>query len=103
MFNKPSNWTHNDWLNSKASRIILSSPSPVRWVTMSSMTTEEKELHPDYETTGGYLKEADNKDAVTNWWNELSEEDRNEIKALPNFDFEIFCECMNINKKRVKQ
>lgn len=89
-------------MNSKASKIILSSPSPVSWVTMSSMTTEEKELHPDYETTLGYLKEVDNKDAVTNWWNSLSKSDRDEIKSLPNFDWDIFCECVGIDKERAK-
>ena len=100
MFNEPSNWTHSDWLNSKARRIILSSPSPVVRVFKSDMTAEEKELHPDFETTGGYLKKADNKDAATNWWNGLSEDDRNEIKSLPNFDWDIFCQCVSIDKEK---
>ena len=100
MFNKPSNWTYGDWLDSKARRIISSAPSPISWITMSNMTAEEKELHPDYETTLGYLKKADNKNAVTNWWNELSKDHRNEIKSLPNFDFEIFCKCVGIDKEK---
>ena len=30
------------------------------------------------------------------WWNDLNEESRNVIKALPNFDAEIFYQCTGI-------
>jgi len=30
------------------------------------------------------------------WWDSLNDEDRDEIKALPNFDAEIFRECTGI-------
>ena len=100
MFNKPSNWTYNDWVNSTARSILSDSPSSVNWIDMSSMTTKEKELHPNYETTHGYLKKADNKDAVTKWWNSLSKSDKDEIKSLPNFDWDIFCQCIGIDKEK---
>ena len=57
------------------------------------MTNEEKEVHPSYKTTGGYLKELDESDCAQMWWNGLLEYQRNIIKALPNFDAKIFKQC----------
>ena len=97
MFNKPSDMTLDDWWTSEARTLITQIPRyVVKWVSLEKMTDEEKREHPEYETTGGYLKELDESDAATLWWNELPEEDKSVIKALPNFDFGIFCECLGI-------
>ncbi len=54
------------------------------------MTDEEKEQHPEYEVVGGYLKILDESECGQLWWDSLSERYKNIIKAMPNFDKEIF-------------
>ena len=97
MFNKPSDWTFRDWCNSEA-RYLLNKiqHNVLKWVESDDMTDEEKEQHPEYETTGGYLKELDESECGQIWWNSLSDHEKDIIKALPNFDAEIFSECTGI-------
>ena len=91
MFNKPSDWTYRDWLNSDARYILNQIPKDVvEWIWSSDMTDEEKKAHPEHETTGGYLKILDEKDCGQIWWDGLCDRYRRIIKALPNFDAEIF-------------
>ena len=54
------------------------------------MTDEEKKNHPEAETTGGYLKVLEESENAQRWWDNLREYEKNIIKALPNFDKEIF-------------
>ena len=91
MFNKPSDWTFRDWWNSEA-RYLLNKiqHNVLEWIWSDDMTDEEKEQHPEYETTGGYLKELDESECGQIWWNSLSDHEKDVIKALPNFDEEIF-------------
>ena len=96
-FNKPSNWTYNDWLRSDARRLLNSIPkNVVEWVYGFDMSDEEKTAHPEYETTGGYLKVLDESESGQIWWNSLSDHEKDIIKALPNFNAEIFRECTGI-------
>ena len=97
MFNKPSDWTFRDWWNSEA-RYLLNKiqHNVLEWVESDDMTDEEKEQHPEYVTTGGYLKELDESECGQIWWNSLSDYEKDIIKALPNFDAEIFRECTGI-------
>lgn len=91
IFNKPSNWTFKDWVNSDARYLLNNIPKNVtEWVYSSDMTEQEKEAHPEHETTGGYLKVLDESNCAQTWWNALSSKQKNIIKALPNFDAEIF-------------
>ena len=97
MFNKPSGWTYRDWSNSEARFLLNQIPkNVVEWIYESNMTNEEKEAHPTYKATGGYLKELDESDCAQMWWNGLLEHQRNIIKALPNFDAKIFKQCTGI-------
>ena len=97
LFNKPSDWTYRDWLNSDARYILNQIPrNVVEWVYSSDMTEEEKKSYPSYETTGGYLKILDEKDCSQIWWDGLSSEYRNIIVSLPNFNAEIFEKCTGI-------
>ena len=57
---------------------------------IDDMTDEEKEQHPEYEVVGGYLKILDESECGQLWWDSLSERYKNIIKAMPNFDKEIF-------------
>lgn len=97
MFNKPSDWSYMDWMNSDARILLNRMPNNVvEWVFSSNMTDIEKAEHPTHNITGGYLKVLDESECVQLWWNELSDEDKSVIKALPNFDPAIFEECTGI-------
>ena len=60
------------------------------------MTDEEKETHPDYETTGGYLKTVDFKTACGMMWDNLTDDEKEAVKQIPNFDAKIFEEITGI-------
>ena len=96
MFDKESDWTFEDWINSSAKSIMDTCPYTYSiFVEKFNMTDEEKESHPEYEITDGYTKTiVATKEDKEEWWNNLSEEDKNIIKALPNFDFDKFRQCV---------
>lgn len=97
MFDEPSDWTYKDWLNSKAHWILFGMPKAVTtWVYACDMTDEEKTAHPEHVTTGGYLKKLDEKDVAQDYWNSLSEDQKQVILSLPNFDKEKFYQCTGI-------
>ena len=97
MFNKPSNMTYREWLKSDARWLLNQIPKyVVKWVYEEDMTDEEKRLHPTYKTIGGYLKVLDESECGQLWWNGLSDKDKFIIKAIPNFDADIFEECTGI-------
>ena len=97
MFNKPSDWTYMDWLQSDA-RYLLNriTHDVVEWIDLYYMTDEEKILHPEAETTGGYLKVLDESENAQIWWDSLNDDQKEVIKALPNFDAEIFEQCVGV-------
>ena len=97
MFDKPSEWTYQDWLGSDARYLLNQIPkNVVEWVCSEDMTDEEKTEHPTYETADGYLKVLDESDCGQLWWGSLSDCQKNTIKALPNFEPEIFEKCTGI-------
>ena len=98
MFNKPTDWTLEHWLNCRA-RYLLNQidDCPLEYVWFDSMTDEEKAAHPEAKTTGGYLKERTTTDNARKWWAGLSADDRNIIFSLPNFDAVIFKEITGID------
>ena len=98
MFNKPTDWTFEQWLNCRARRLLNEiDDCPLEYVYLSDMTDEEKAAHPEAETTGGYLKERTMADNARKWWEGLSADDRNVILSLPNFDAAIFKEITGID------
>ena len=102
LFNKPSDWTYLIWYNSRARAILNDMPQKIDlidWVRESDMTDAEKEEYPPYKTTGGYIKVTKSNADKQKWWDELSEDDKAEVKSLPNFDAEIFKECTGIEVK----
>ncbi len=97
LFNKPSSWTYSQWSKSRACRLLNNIPKDtVAWIDVYSMTDEEKELNPSYETTNGYLKIQDESSLVQSWWDDLDTKDKETIKAIPNFDSDIFHKCTGI-------
>ena len=98
MFNKPSEWTYRDWLNSDARCLLNKIPGDIlEYVLFENMTSEEKAAHPEAEVTGGYLKQIDNSECGFIWWHELSDYKKRIIKTIPNFDKEIFKEITGID------
>ena len=98
MFDKDSSWTYDDWCDSRARRIMEGCPySYSDYIPADDMTDEEKKNHPEYKTIGGFVKTftatAEDKQK---WWDSLSKSDKNEVKALPNFDAGKFCKCVGI-------
>lgn len=49
------------------------------------------------EITGGYLKKWNNFAKAAIWWNDLSDNEKNIIKAIPNFNKAIFEEITGID------
>ena len=98
LFNKPSEWTYRDWLNSEARYLLNQIPSDVlEYILLDDMTDEEKASHPEAETTDGYLKKLDASECAVLWWRELSDCQKAIITAIPNFDKAIFKEIAGID------
>ena len=91
IFDQPSNWTLKDWYESDTRKILNNNLINTMWISKENMTDEEKKEHPEYKTTGGYLKVFEFKEACKNMWNNLTEEEKNKvITELPNFDADKF-------------
>ena len=61
------------------------------------MTDEEKENNPTHINTGGYLKVYDYKEAWLKAWESATDEDKELLYKLPNFDAEVFKEISGID------
>lgn len=97
-FNKPSKMTYQEWMNSEARFLLYDIPkNTVAWIESTDMTDEEKFAHPEYKTTGGFLKNVDTDESRQMWWNGLTDKKKEIIKAIPNFDEKIFEEITGIN------
>ena len=97
--------TYCEWLESDARWLLNQIPkNVVKWVYEEDMTDVEKTAHPTYKITGGYLKVLNESECCQLWWNGLSDEDKTIIKAIPNFDADIFEECtgIKVNKDTIK-
>ena len=98
LFDKDSDWTINDWINSSANRVMSGCPySHSDFIYEPDMTEEEKADHPEHKTIGGYVKAF----TVTNedkqkWWNGLPDKDKQAVYSLPNFDADKFRQCTGI-------
>ena len=73
LFNKPSDMTYREWIDSDARYLLNRIPkNVVEWIYSEDMTDEEKAEHPTHETTGGYLKVLDESECGQLWWGSLS-------------------------------
>ena len=89
--------TYREWIDSDARCLLNQIPKDVvEWVYEEYMTDEEKAANPTYETTGGYLKVLDESECGQIWWDSLTDDKKNIIKSIPNFDAEIFKQCTGI-------
>ena len=102
------------WKETDIKREDISFPAFCRfdladWISEEDMTDEEKKQNATYTSTGGYLKSYEYQEAFKNSYNSLSQEERvrqiKQLKALPNFDAEIFKQIswIDIETKEVKE
>ncbi|HBF0728978.1 TPA: pentapeptide repeat-containing protein [Clostridioides difficile] len=96
MFNKETDLTYEDWMNSKARHILIKNSNLMEWVYAKNMSEEEKKNNPKYETVGGYLKVFTFEEMCKNMWNSLTDEEKKVIMEIPNFDRDIFKEITGI-------
>lgn len=90
-FDEETDMTMEEWWDSEAFAILRKIDlNPIEWIWKEDMTDDEKEEHPEYKTTGGYLKEIDTDKAFLSWWNGLTEKEREVIKNIPNFNADKF-------------
>ena len=92
-FNKPC--TPKDWEEAIKPNFI--SLDMTKWIKREDMTEIEKKDNPKCETTGGYLKVLDYKEAWAESWENATEEDKELLYNLPNFDKEVFKEISGID------
>lgn len=96
-FNKPLKISRYKFLSCSGMRILRQNFRNNIWIFDKDMTDEEKKNHPEYETTGGYLKTLDFKTACQIMWENLQDFKRKKICEIPNFDAEIFKEITGID------
>ena len=84
IFDKDTNMTLSEFRKSKYNRALRSVKLELtKWI---EYTEEEKKEDDNKRLIGGYLKEYSYKEACANWWSELTIENREIIKSIPNFD-----------------
>jgi len=99
-FDKESDMTFELWRNSEAYRILRKMPfESIKWIGAYDMTDEEKNEHPEYKTIGGYLKNCDNTNCKQEWWDGLTQHEKQVIMNIPNFDAEKFFKITSIKVK----
>ena len=96
LFNKPTSMSRDKICSLKGIQILNWNFENSWWIYSVNMSDDEKKSNPTYETTGGYLKTVDFKTACKMMWENLSENERQEVMKLPNFDSNIFYEITGI-------
>lgn len=84
MFNKPSDMTYHDWLNSDVKKML------------DQLLVNSINIVPNDTVTGGHTKLMKKAEYAQNWWDNLSDKRKNLIKDIPNFDAEIFYKCTGV-------
>lgn len=101
IFNKDSGMTAREFKNSEY-YFALTSVS-FRLTEWEEYTEEEKKKNPQITLNGGRLRKYPYKVACANWWKRLTEENKEIIMQIPNFDKEIFKEITGIDVDKWKE
>ncbi|MCC0642191.1 hypothetical protein [Clostridioides sp. ES-S-0049-03] len=100
MFNKETDLTYEDWMNSEARNILKRNSYLTKWINIENMSEEEMENNPEYLINHGYLKVFSTfKEMYKDMWDSLTEEEKKIIMDIPNFDADIFKEITGIEVK----
>ena len=93
IFNVQTDWTLEEFLNSKYYDAICSSDFPLtEWQSFETTPgngVDGKLIVNSYE------------DACRRWWEGMSKTNKKIIKSIPHFDIEVFCDITGIDKKDV--
>ena len=87
VFNKPCLIT--TWEKAKKPKLLYQ-VQLTTWVPIKVMTEEEKKDNPDFFTKGGYLRQNNLREEFERVLESSSPEDIELLKALPNFDPDVF-------------
>ena len=94
IFDKDTDMTLNEFRKSKYGKALRSVKLKLtEWI---EYTEEEMKEDDDKKATKGYLKNYTYKEACANWWSELTEENKEIIMNIPNFDADKFEEITGI-------
>ena len=94
-FNKDSDWTENDFTNSKAWS-LLAEVDTKRWIPEHKMTDEEKKEHIGWARAEGFFRNIPFKQAFQDKWNNWTTANHKVFFSLPNFDSVIFFEITGV-------
>jgi hypothetical protein len=98
IFNIQTKMTMHDFLESKYySALISSSFILTNWIYY---TEDEMKNDIKKQSIGGYLKTYTFKEACKNWWDGLTEENKQIIISIPNFKWSIFTKITGIKKEK---
>jgi hypothetical protein len=89
-FDKKTDLTLIEWRNSKAYNLIYQNFETTVWICSDNMTEEEKVNNAQHITNGGYLRSLTFKESCDNMWKCLTDEEKEIIKQIPNFDTNKF-------------
>ena len=89
-FNKQLNISRKNFDECKGVKVLNWNFEDHWWIYADNMTDDEKKAHPEYKTTGGYLKSVDFKTACKMMWDNLDDADRQTVREIPNFDADVF-------------
>ena len=96
IFNKPTKMSRDEISNCEGIEILNWNFENSWWIYSENMSDEEKSIHPEHEATGGYLKTVAFKTACKMMWDKLSDDEKQCVKEIPNFDAEVFKEITGI-------
>ena len=96
IFNKPADMNRDDFNGLFAVKVMRWKYENNWWIYSENMTDEEKDAHPEHETTGGYLKTVDFKTACGLMWDNMADDEKAAVKDIPNFDADVFKETTGI-------
>lgn len=97
VFNKPLDMSPSDFYDMDGMLILSRNFEPNCWICSGDMTEDEKQQHPEYKITGGYLKSVDFKTACRTMWDRLTDKEKTAVRNIPNFDPDVFEEITGIH------
>lgn len=93
VFNKPCD--RQVWIGAQKPDFIYFGLT--EWISWDDMTAQEKNDHPKAKACKGYLKKYEYQEAWQKAWDGATEEDKEMLFKLPNFDAKVFKEITGID------
>ena len=89
----------SEWRQAKKPDFLFR-PYPTTWIASNDMTDAEKAEYPSHETNGGYLRKNDMRQEWQKAWSTADAKQVALLKALPNFDAQVFFEITGIDVRK---